>query len=488
VAVLDAPIDLLPEPGLLIGDARVTDPDGGWHEHVYPATGRPTVPVALGGAKDMDAAVRAARDALPGWQALPAPSRRDALLRLADLIVADGERLSRLQTVDNGLPSQFTAPMPAVAADFLRYNAGWVDKLGGDVITTWPVRSLDYTVDEPYGVVAVIIPWNGPLVSMGQMLGPVLAAGNTVVVKPPELAPFAALRVGELALAAGLPPGVVNVVPGGPAGGQALVGHPGVDKVHFTGSGPVARQVLAAAAANLTPVGLELGGKSAHLIFADADLRIAARQALTGAVALSGQGCANGTRVLVQSSVYDEVLRIVLGRLRHIVVGDPAQERTVMGPVVSRAACERILGVIDRARTQGQGELVHGGYRLDGELADGYFLPPTVFSHVDSGSELARQEIFGPVLAFAPFDTEQQGLAMANDSGYGLAAYLHTNDLRRAHRLAAALEVGSVWVNGFTGLSPAAPFGGVKGSGYGRIGGLAGIREFLRPKNVWLAG
>jgi aldehyde dehydrogenase (NAD+) len=375
-----------------------------------------------------------------------------------------------------------------VAADFLRYNAGWADKLGGDVISTWPVRALDYSLDEPYGVVGLIIPWNGPLASMGQMLGPILAAGNTVVVKPSELAPFTALRIGELCLAAGLPPGVVNVVPGGAEAGEALVRHPGIDKIHFTGSGSTAQRILAGALTNLTPVGLELGGKSAHIIFAGGDLRMAARQALTGAVALAGQGCANGTRVLVEASVYDEVLRIALGRLKHVVVGDPMQQRTIMGPVVSADACERVLGVIARARDENHGRLVAGGERLGGELDGGYFIAPTVFADVDNGSDLEQMEIFGPVLSFMRFSSESDAIRLANDTSYGLAAYVTTNDLRQAHRVSRALAVGSVWVNGFTGLSPATPFGGVKRSGYGRIGGLAGVREFLRPKNVWMAG
>ena len=480
-------MELLPAPGLLVGDGRIDRASGGSHQHVYAATGRPTVEVPLAGEKEIGEAVTAARAAADGWRTTPPDRRRDLLLRLAELIVADAEWLAPLQTVENGVPRQFTAAMPRAAADFLRYNAGWADKIGGDTVPVWPARALDYTLDEPYGVVAVIIPWNGGVVSMGQMLGPALAAGNTVVVKPSELAPFAALRVGELALAAGLPPGVVNVVPGGAEGGQALVRHPGVDKVHFTGSGGTARKILESALPHLTPVGLELGGKSAHLIFADGDLRIAARQALTGAVALNGQGCANGTRILVEAPVYDEVLRIALGRLRHIALGDPLRDGTMMGPVVTRSACERIMRVIETARERGDGRLVAGGQRAGGDLADGYFITPTVFADVDNASDLAQEEIFGPVLSFLRFESEQDAVRLANDTRYGLAAYVHTNDLRRAHRVSRALEVGNVWVNGFPGLSPSVPFGGVKQSGYGRIGGTAGIREFLRPKNVWVA-
>ncbi|MEH1123258.1 aldehyde dehydrogenase family protein [Micromonospora sp. CPCC 206061] len=487
MAVTEPPLSLLPPAGLLIGDDWHGSSSGGTVTHVYPASGQPTADVVVAGATEVGLAVTRAREALPAWRAMPANQRRDLMLRLAALIEAEAEPLSQLQTLEIGLPCQLTRQMPAVAADYFRYNAGWLDKIGGEVVTTWPVRALDYTLDEPYGVVAIIIPWNGPLVSLGQMLGAALAAGNTVVLKPPELAPFVALRIGGLMLAAGFPPGVVNVVPGGPAAGEALVGHPGVDKVHFTGGADTARSVLAAAARNLTPVALELGGKSPHLIFPDAELRLAARLAMAGAVALSGQGCANGTRVLVHASVYDEVVDIIAARMAKVAVGDPLDQRTIMGPVVSARACDRILAVIDRARTTKSGRLVHGGHRLDGDLAGGYFIAPTAFADVDPSSELAQEEIFGPVVSIMRFGNEAEALRLAEDTRYGLGAYLHTNDLRRAHRVSRALTAGTVWVNGEPGGLPSAPFGGTKQSGYGRIGGLAGVREFLRPKNIWMA-
>jgi acyl-CoA reductase-like NAD-dependent aldehyde dehydrogenase len=487
MAIAAAPTHLVKEPVLLIGDRRLTHASGGTHQHVYAGTGEPTAAVPLGGVVEMDAAVRAARTALPRWRAMPADVRRDAMLRAAELIRTNAAELSFLQTLESAVPTRFARTFPAVTADFLAYHAGWIDKIGGEVIETWPARAFDYAVEEPYGVVAVVIPWNGPLVSIGQTVAPALAAGNTVVLKPPELAPFTAVRVGELFLAAGFPPGVLNVVPGGPDGGAALVGHPGVDKVHFTGGGDTARRVLAATAASLTPVGLELGGKSAHLIFADADPRVAARQALSGLVILSGQGCANGTRVLVESPLYDEVLRLATTRLRRLAVGDPFADDTTMGPVISESACERILAVVGRARADGSGRLVTGGERLGGDLATGYFVAPTIFGDVAPDSELAQREIFGPVLSFLRFDGEEEAVRLANGTEHGLAAYVHTNDLRRAHRVARALEAGSVWVNGFAGISPATPFGGTKRSGYGRVGGRAGIREFTRPKNVWLA-
>lgn len=483
----DPPLRLLPELGLLIGDRRITDPSGGTHQHVYAATGQPTAEVPLCGAAEVDAAVTAARAALPRWQSMPAARRRDLLLRLAGLITGDAERLAALQVLESAVPQRFAAALPAGAADFLAYNAGWADKIGGDVIETWPMRAFDYALAEPYGVVAVIIPWNGALVSLGQLLGPVLAAGNTVVLKPPELAPFTSLRVAELILEAGFPPGVVSVLPGGPAGGAALVAHRGLDKIHFTGSGRTARAILAAAAQTLTPVSLELGGKSAHLIFADADLKPAARHAIGGIVVNSGQGCVNGTRVLAHADVYDEVLAIAVARLREIVVGDPLASATSMGPVITATACERVMTLIGRAREHGHGRLLTGGERLGGDLASGYFVAPTVFADVEHDSELAQQEIFGPVLSFRRFGTEQEAVELANATSYGLAAYVHTNDARRAHRVSKALAAGNVWVNGFYGIPPPVPFGGTKDSGFGRLGGAAGIQEFVRPKNVWMA-
>ena len=410
--------------------------------------------------------------------------RRNLLLKAAALITEHATELSTLQSLENGMPQLIAGSFPPTTADLFTYNAGWADKIGGDVISTWGAAAFDYTIEEPYGVVAIIIPWNGPMVSVGQTAGPALAAGNTVVLKPPELAPFTCLRLGELFLEAGFPPGVVNVVPAGPVGGEALVRHRQVDKIHFTGSGETARKILANTLENLTPVGLELGGKSANLVFADADLDQAVQQALGGIVNLSGQGCINGTRVLVESSVYDEFVSGCVGMIGAIPMGDPFGEMTFMGPVISAGACERILGMIERAK--GESTLVAGGERLGGDLADGYFIAPTIFADVDNAGYIAQNEVFGPVLAIEKFETEEEAVALANDTPYGLAAYVHTNDLRRTHRVASALECGNLWVNGFMGIPASVPFGGVKQSGNGRIGGKAGIHEFLRPKNVWV--
>jgi acyl-CoA reductase-like NAD-dependent aldehyde dehydrogenase len=484
VAVTEAPLEVLPGTGLLIGDTRVDSSSGGEWEHIYPATGKLTTRLPLAGADEIDAAVLAARAAFPSWKALPADQRRNLLLKVAALITEHATELSTLQSLENGMPQLIAGSFPPTTADLFTYNAGWADKIGGDVISTWGSAAFDYTIEEPYGVVAIIIPWNGPMVSVGQTAGPALAAGNTVVLKPPELAPFTCLRLGELFLEAGFPPGVVNVVPAGPVGGEALVRHRQVDKIHFTGSGETARKILANTLENLTPVGLELGGKSANLVFADADLDQAVQQALGGIVNLSGQGCINGTRVLIESSVYDEFVSACVGMIGAIPMGDPFGEMTFMGPVISAGACERILGMIERAK--GESTLVAGGERLGGDLADGYFIAPTIFADVDNSGYIAQHEVFGPVLAIEKFETEEEAVALANDTPYGLAAYVHTNDLRRTHRVASALECGNLWVNGFMGIPASVPFGGVKQSGNGRIGGKAGIHEFLRPKNVWV--
>ena len=484
--ISDARLELLPDVGLLIGDQMIRQTSGGAHTHIYPATGRATGAVPLAGAAEVDMAVAAARSAAPVWANMAVNERRNLLIRLAHLIQRDAERLTQLSVIDNGIPLAVAGFGPHVAADCFLYNAGWTDKIGGEVVSTWPTPALDYTLDEPYGVVAVIIPWNGPVYSLGMVLGPALAAGNTVVVKPPELAPYAVIRFGELCLEAGLPPGVVNIIPGGPVAGAALTSHRGVEKIHFTGSGATAQHILAAAAPRMTPVHLELGGKSAAVVFDDADLDQLDGFCLSGVINNSGQGCINATRLLVQSGVYDAVIDRVRAKAAGISLGDPMRSGTTMGPVINAPAVDRILGMIDRARDQG-GRLVCGGHRAGGDLANGYFIEPTVFCDVDPQSELSLHEVFGPVLAITRFETEEEAVRLANSTDFGLAAYVWTQDVKRAHRMAKALVAGNVWVNGFTGIPISAPFGGIGQSGSGRLGGIHGIREFMRPKNVWVA-
>lgn len=485
MTVTEAPLHLLPKSSLLIGGERITDTSGGVFPHHYGATGALTGEIGLAGPAEIDAAVSAARSALPAWRAMSPDVRRELMFTLAAALREHADELAAISQIDNSMPVLAATPGPGFAADQFAYNAGWADKLVGDVVPTWPAPALDYVTHEPYGVVGIIIPWNGPVYAIGMTVAPALATGNCVVLKPPELSPYAAIRMGEILLEAGLPPGVLNVVPAGPVGGEAMVAHPGIDKVHFTGSTATAQKVLHTAEQVIKPVGLELGGKSANIIFADADLNNAALQAVMGMQG-SGQGCINGTRVLVERPVYEQVLELMKGLLGVLEVGDPLVPSTFFGPVISEGAADRIIGVIEQAKSD-TARLVAGGERLGGELANGYFVAPTVFADVDNASALAREEIFGPVVAVMPFDTEEQALALANDSEYGLAAYIQTNDLKRAHRVAKCLDVGVIWVNGFFGLLTSAPFGGIKNSGWGRIGGFDGIREFTSPKNVCIS-
>jgi acyl-CoA reductase-like NAD-dependent aldehyde dehydrogenase len=488
MSVAEARVDLLPEPGFLVGDRRVTTAGGGRHEHVYAATGKTTSVVGLAGPEEIDQAVAAARAAFPAWRRTTGDRRRDLLLEVARLVRENAQRLAQLNVVDNSTPIMIASLQTSMTSDLFTYNAGWADKVGGEVVPTWPVAALDYALDEPYGVVGVIIPWNGPLTAIGQVVAPALAAGNCVVVKPPELAPYSALEMARLFLEAGFPPGVVTVLPGGASAGEALVTHPDVDKVHFTGSAATARAIHDAAGATLKPLGLELGGKSAVVVFDDADLDTAAQAAIQGiSMGLSGQGCINGTRVLVQRGIYDDLVEQAVAAVADVPIGDPADVGTMMGPVITAASADRILAVIGAAVSGGHGRLITGGERLDGDLADGFYIAPTIFADVDAASPLAQQEIFGPVQSIIPFDTEAEAVAIANGTLYGLAGYVHTRDLTRAHRVADALDVGNVWVNGGFGIPAAAPFGGVKQSGQGRLGGRAGITEFTRPKNIWVA-
>ncbi len=476
-----ATVRRLADQGHLIGDTWRPSAADGVFAHRYAATGAVQADVGLAGAADVDVAVAAARAAQPAWAALGVEARGALLSGFADLLDAHREEASELAALDNGTPVSILRPG--------RYTAAWV-RFYAELAPTVADEQLQVSRGTatvrlvPYGVIGVIPPWNGSMMGMGQKCGPALAAGNTVVAKPPELAPFGVLRFGELALEAGIPPGVVNIVVGGGAAGAALAGHPGIDKVTFTGGAPTAREVMAAAAANLTPLALELGGKSPNIVFADADLDTAATvAALAGTALLSGQGCALPTRTYVHGDVYDQLVERVVATLATLPVGDPLDPATFVGPVVTESAMDRILGVIDRATGDGA-TLLAGGGRMDGDLADGWFVAPTVFGDVDHDSDLARNEVFGPVHAILRFETEEEVLAKANDSPYGLAAYVHSADTDRLARCVDGLQTGVIMTNGLGDLSPATPFGGFRQSGFGREGGRAGYEEMVQRTTV----
>jgi acyl-CoA reductase-like NAD-dependent aldehyde dehydrogenase len=469
---------------LLIGGDRITETSGGTYAHIYPATGQPNAHIPLAGADEIDRAVDSGWEAHREWMSLTVDRRRDLLIDLADAVHENLDELARLNVHDYAVPISF-AGNAILLERFLRHFAGYVDKPHGATTPVTGSFDVNLVEREPYGVVGVITPWNGSLVVTGSCVAPALAAGNAVVLKPSEVAPLAALRFGELCIEAGLPVGLVNVVPAGPEGGDALVRHPEIRKIHFTGGDATARKVLQSAAVNLTPVVTELGGKSANIVFGDADLDAAAMLAAhQGPLMQSGQSCACASRVLVHESVYDAFLEKFVAVIEGTTVGDPLDPRVVFGPVISQAAADRILGVIERAVADRSGELLLGGRRLGGELADGYYIEPTVFAGVDNSSALAQDETFGPVVCVMKFGDEADAVRIANDTRYGLNAFVQTNDLRRAHRVARQLEAGSVWVNTFSDISPQGPYGGYKQSGSGRTGGLEGLHEFLQVKNI----
>jgi aldehyde dehydrogenase (NAD+) len=469
---------------LLIGGQRLPAQSGRYFETLDPANEQVIAHVAEADAADIDAAVVSARQAFEGeWGHMRAADRGNALLRLADLIRQNQDTLIELESLDSGKPVSAIKrqDLPAVL-DTLTYYAGWADKINGQVIPARP-DALTYTVREPLGVVGAIVPWNFPLMIGMWKIAPALACGCTVVLKPAELTPLTALKLGELALAAGLPPGVLNVVPGfGKTAGAALVDHPDVDKITFTGSPLVGREILRGAAGNLKRVTLELGGKSANIIFPDADIEAAVRAAGSGIFFNTGQVCSAGSRILVHTDIYDEVVERLVVRARGVRVGNPRDVGTAMGPLVSRIQMNRVLEYIDIGKREGA-QIAFGGARLG---ASGYFVGPTVFAGVDHQMRISQEEIFGPVASVIRFNDDEDALRIANGTKYSLAAGVWSADVGRIHRFVRRLKAGTVWANTFGPTDVRLPWGGARDSGFGREHGEEAIANFTEPKAVWI--
>jgi phenylacetaldehyde dehydrogenase len=479
---------LLSQPlKMLIDGEWVTGHSGARMDVINPSNGQVLVQESLGGAREVDLAVQAARRAFESgpWARMRPAERTRLLLKLADALEQNGDELALLETLNTGKPLKMARAFDiGMAAECLRYNAGWATKLSGETRNvSLPGDWHAYTLREPVGVVGLIVPWNVPLAMAVSKISPALAAGCTVVLKPAELTPLTALRLGELIQAIGFPPGVVNIVTGlGHEAGQAIVDHPGVDKISFTGSTVVGKSLLASAAGNLKRVALELGGKSPVFIFADADLDRAMDAAARGIFGNTGQVCAAGSRLFVHRSVADRVIEGIVQRARALRVAPGLSPECDIGPVISARQRERVMGYIDSGRAEGA-EVVTGGEALQG---DGFFVQPTVLVNTRPDMKVVREEIFGPVLSTQLFDDDslEQLAARGNDTEYGLSSSIWTRDLRTAHQMARRLRAGNVRVNAAAALDFAMPFGGYKQSGWGRENGREGVEAYTELKSV----
>ena len=477
----------LPPSALLINNEWRPPLSGKTMEVVNPATEKVIASVPSAEGADVDAAVAAARAALDGpWARMSARERGRLVRGLADRLMERADEVARLETLHNGKPISESRhiEIPA-AAECFEYYAGWSDKVMGETI---PVKGnhLAYTLREPVGVVAAIVPWNFPLLLASWKVAPALACGNTVILKPASQTPLTALALGEIAIEIGLPPGVLNVITGpGSTVGQAIVEHPDIDKVAFTGDTSTGRSIMRSAAGTLKRITLELGGKSPNIVLADADIDAAIRGATVGIFYGKGEVCAAGSRLLVDRAIKDEFIDKLSARAKKMVPGDPLDPKTRFGAMSSKKQLDTVLEYVERGTGEGA-TLVAGGQRADIGTGKGYFMQPTVFADVTPAMTIAREEIFGPVLAAIDFADLDEAIARANDSPYGLAAGVWTRDIKKAHYVAKKLQAGTVWVNTYNVYDTAAPFGGYKQSGFGREMSAHALEHYTQVKAVWI--
>ncbi|MFQ5965457.1 MAG: aldehyde dehydrogenase family protein [Candidatus Scalinduaceae bacterium] len=470
---------------LFINGKWVDSVSGKTFSTINPATEEVITTVAEGDREDIDLAVKAARKAFEEgpWRRTDARDRGEILLKIMELVEKNKDELAWLDTLDNGKPiSETTNVDLPLVIDCLLYYAGWADKIHGETI---PVRGefLNYTIREPVGVVGQIIPWNFPLLMAVWKIAPAIACGNTMVLKPAEQTPLSALKLGEICQEAGLPEGVLNIVPGyGPTAGAALAEHMDVDKIAFTGEYITGRLIMKAASNNLKRVSLELGGKSPNIIFADSDIDSAVNGAMTGIFFNQGEVCCAGSRLFLEKSIHDEFIDKLSNRASSLRVGNPEDANTQMGAQVSKEQFDKIMSYIDSGKQEGA-KLVTGGDRFGNR---GYFIKPTVFDGVDNNMMIAREEIFGPVVSTITFDDIDEMMRQSNFSIYGLAAAVWTKDIKKAHKLARDLRAGTIWINTYNSFDAASPFGGYKQSGFGRELGIHALELYTQIKSVWV--
>ena len=489
-----ARIEVLPEvtkfiegsPQMIIGGQPTGAKSGETFQDMDPSSGKPLTEVPKGDLADVDAAVASAREAFEDrrWSGLRPGKRTEILFKLAELIKRNIQELAQIESLDVGKPMAIASGEMWLVSEVFRYYSGWPTKIYGETNPT-DDNMFVYALREPVGVCGGIIPWNFPLIMAAYKVGPALAFGNPIVLKPAEQTPLTAIRLGELCLEAGVPEGVVNVVTGfGHEAGHALAGHPDVDKIAFTGSTEVGRKILHASEGNLKRVSLELGGKSPNIVFSDADVKRAAKGSMLGVFLNSGQVCTAGTRILVEKSIADEFVSSLVDATGAMKLGHPLDDETGMGPVVSEEQLERVTGYIDIGKSEGA-EIATGGERAT-ELGDGYYVQPTVFTGVRNDMKIAQEEIFGPVAAVIEVDDVDEAIAVANDTIYGLASSVWTTDLKKAHRVAKGIKAGTVWINTSGLYDPAVSFGGFKQSGFGRELGKHSLEMYTETKSVWV--